>query len=65
MNAGLVCDDLIGGDLNGYRYAREVKDQIALSGAAFALEHQGKARDAVAVYIPRASKEPCERTKRC
>ena len=46
-----VCDDLLGRDLDGYPYAREIKDQIALSGAAFALEHQGKARDDVAVYV--------------
>jgi hypothetical protein len=45
-----VCDDLLDHALDGYPYAREVKDQIALSGAAFALEHQGKARDDVAVY---------------
>ena len=45
-----VCDDLLDHALDGYPYAREVQDQIALSGAAFALEHQGKARDDVAVY---------------
>ena len=46
----IVCDDLLDDSLDGYAFAREIKDQVAISGAAFALKHQGKARDDVAVY---------------
>lgn len=46
----IVCDDLLDHSLDGYAFVREVKDQVAMSGAAFALEHQGKARDDVAVH---------------
>jgi hypothetical protein len=45
-----VCDALLDDSLDGYGFVREVKDQVALSGAAFALEHQGDARDDAAVY---------------
>lgn len=47
----MACDDLLGhafGD--NYPYSREVNQQVLFSGAAFALEHQDKARDDVAVY---------------
>jgi len=46
----IVCDDLLDDSLDGYAFAGEIRDQVAVSGAAFALEHQGKARDDVAVY---------------
>ena len=45
-----VCDDLLDDSLDGYAFVLEVRDQVAISGAAFALEQQGKARDDVAVY---------------
>jgi hypothetical membrane protein len=45
-----VCDDLLDDSLDGYAFVGEIRDQVVVSGAAFALEHQGKARDDVAVY---------------
>ena len=45
-----VCDGLPGESLDGYAFVDQIKDQVAVSGAAFALEHQGKARDDVAIY---------------
>jgi hypothetical membrane protein len=45
-----VCGELLDDSLHGYAFAGEIKDQVAVSGAAFALEHQEKARDDVAVY---------------
>jgi hypothetical membrane protein len=46
----IVCDDLLDDSLDGYAFVHEIRDQVAVSGAAFALEHQGKARDDVAVH---------------
>jgi hypothetical membrane protein len=46
-----VCNDLLGHALtDNYPYSREVNLQVLLSGAAFTLEHQDKARDDIAVY---------------
>ena len=46
-----VCDDLLGTGLGDkYPYSREVSLQMMFSGAAFAIEHQDKARDDVAIY---------------
>lgn len=46
-----MCDDLLGHALgDNYPYSREVNLQTLFSGAAFALDHQDKARDDVAVY---------------
>jgi hypothetical membrane protein len=46
----IVCDVLLDDALEGYPFASEIEDQVAVSGAAFALEHQGKARHDAAVY---------------
>ena len=46
----IVCDDLLGDSLNGHAFVGEIRDQVAISGAAFALEHQGMARNDAAVY---------------
>jgi hypothetical membrane protein len=46
-----VCDDLLGHGLgDNYPYSREVKPQMMFSAAAFAIEHQDKARDEIAQY---------------
>ena len=46
-----ACDDLLGHALgDNYPYSREVNLQTIFSGAAFALEHQDKARDDIAQY---------------
>jgi hypothetical membrane protein len=46
-----ACDDLLSHGLgDNYPYARDVKLQVMFSAAAFALEHQDKARDDIAQY---------------
>ena len=45
------CAGLLGHSLEeNYVYSREVNQQVLFSGAAFALDHQDKARDDIAVY---------------
>jgi hypothetical protein len=46
-----VCDELLGHGLgDNYPYLREVNLQVVFSAAAFAIEHQDKARDDIAQY---------------
>ena len=46
-----VCDDLLGSGLgDNYPYSSEVNQQMIFSAAAFAIEHQDKARDEIAQY---------------
>jgi hypothetical membrane protein len=46
-----TCAPLLGHGLAGdYPYARELNDQAMFSAAAFAIEHQDKARDEIAQY---------------
>ena len=54
-----VCDEPLGHGLgDNYPYSREVNLQVVFSAAAFAIEHQDKARDEIAQY--RAGTEgPC------
>jgi hypothetical membrane protein len=46
-----ACDDLLGHGLgDNYPYTSEVNPQVVFSAAAFAIEHQDKARDEIAQY---------------
>lgn len=46
-----ACDDLLGHGLgDNYPYSRELNLQAMFSAAAFAIEHQDKARDEIAQY---------------
>ena len=46
-----MCPDLLGQAIaDDYRYSREIKLQVVLSGAVLTIEDPGKARDDVAVY---------------